>query len=83
MCWRPDGSHITDPSVAIKTCKCHVHRDNEITKSQKGLVGNFIPECNNSGTYAKKQCHASTGYCWCSDEDGNKIGQEVRGQLNC
>ncbi|GBO04404.1 hypothetical protein AVEN_165784-1 [Araneus ventricosus] len=34
-CWRPDGSHITDPSIAIKTCKCHLHRDRELARSKK------------------------------------------------
>ncbi|KAF8771976.1 U24-ctenitoxin-Pn1a-like [Argiope bruennichi] len=83
MCWRPDGTHITAPSTAIKTCTCHVHRDSEIAKTRTGLVGNFIPTCNNSGTYARKQCHGSTGYCWCADENGNKVSDQVRGEINC
>ncbi|GFS33298.1 putative neurotoxin LTDF S-18, partial [Trichonephila inaurata madagascariensis] len=48
-----------------------------------GLVGNFIPTCNEDGTYARKQCHGSTGYCWCADENGNKISDPARGGVNC
>ncbi|GFS91100.1 u24-ctenitoxin-Pn1a [Nephila pilipes] len=83
MCWRPDGSHITDPSKHIKTCVCHAHRDRELSKSKTGMVGNFVPTCNDNGTYARKQCHGSTGYCWCSDEKGNKVSDQVRGGIDC
>ncbi|GIX81182.1 u24-ctenitoxin-Pn1a [Caerostris extrusa] len=83
MCWRPDGSHITDPSMKIKTCACHVHKDRELARSAKGIIGNFVPACNENGTYAKKQCHGSIGYCWCADEKGNKVSENVRGELKC
>ncbi|XP_054720386.1 U24-ctenitoxin-Pn1a-like [Uloborus diversus] len=83
MCWRKDGSHITEPSKRLETCLCHVHRDTELTKAQNGMVGNFIPQCEESGYYSKKQCHGSTGFCWCSDEKGNKVGDSVRGELEC
>jgi hypothetical protein len=38
-----------------------------------GLLGAFVPSCESDGSYSPKQCHPSTGYCWCVDEDGNKI----------
>ncbi|XP_042903563.1 U20-hexatoxin-Hi1a-like isoform X2 [Parasteatoda tepidariorum] len=83
MCWRPDGSHITDPSKKIKTCTCHVHKDRELSLAAKGIIGNFIPSCHEDGTYAKKQCHGSIGLCWCVDEDGKKVSESVRGDLEC
>ncbi|XP_015921553.2 U20-hexatoxin-Hi1a-like [Parasteatoda tepidariorum] len=83
MCWRPDGSHIVDPSLKVKSCVCHVHKDRELQKSSKGMVGNFIPQCNDDGTYARKQCHGSTGFCWCADEAGKKVSESVRGDPNC
>nr|AKT09055.1 putative neurotoxin LTDF S-18 [Dolomedes fimbriatus] len=83
MCWRKDGSHITDPSIKIKTCVCHAHRDKELRRSQTGMVGNFIPSCQESGYYSRKQCHGSTGYCWCADDNGNKVSESVRGTANC
>jgi hypothetical protein len=36
-------------------------------------TGLFVPTCEADGSYTKKQCHASTGYCWCVDKDGVKI----------
>ncbi|GFS91102.1 u24-ctenitoxin-Pn1a [Nephila pilipes] len=80
-CWRPDGSHITDPSELIKTCQCYVDRDRAM--SDTGLIGNFVPTCNEDGTYARQQCFASTGNCWCSDEKGNKVSVPSTGEIDC
>ena len=38
-----------------------------------GLIGEFIPDCEDDGSYTAMQCWASTGYCWCVDEDGIEI----------
>ena len=38
-----------------------------------GLIGEFVPQCEDDGSYAPMQCWASTGYCWCVDEDGVEI----------
>jgi len=49
-------------------------------------MGQFIPRCNEDGTYKLIQCHGSTGYCWCSDPAGTRFtGTEVPpGQkINC
>nr|UZF13197.1 saxiphilin [Rhinella marina] len=37
------------------------------------LRGAFIPNCDEKGNYSPKQCHGSTGYCWCVDENGAEI----------
>jgi len=37
------------------------------------MPGAFIPTCNDDGSYEKKQCHASTGHCWCVNEDGKEL----------
>ena len=50
------------------------------------LVGVYIPQCEEDGSYSSKQCHGSTGYCWCVDGEGNKLvgTQAEPGQkLNC
>ncbi|KAG8181836.1 hypothetical protein JTE90_003983 [Oedothorax gibbosus] len=83
MCWHTDGTAITTPSKNLKTCACHNHRYRELLSSNEGMVGNFVPTCNSNGTYAKKQCHGSTGYCWCADEEGTRVSEEVRGELEC
>ncbi len=44
------------------------------------VVGRFIPQCELDGKYSKIQCHSSTGYCWCVDENGvKKENTEIRG----
>ena len=30
-----------------------------------GLLGEFIPQCEEDGSYSPLQCWGSTGYCWC------------------
>jgi len=53
----------------------------------KPTLGGFIPSCKGDGSYEKKQCHASTGYCWCVSEDGKEIKGTRKapgyGELEC
>ncbi|XP_053553595.1 nidogen-2 [Bombina bombina] len=35
--------------------------------------GLFVPECEDEGHYAPLQCHGSTGYCWCVNQNGEEI----------
>lgn len=47
---------------------CHEHKNKTEAKP-----GAFIPKCKADGTYQQMQCHGSTGYCWCADENGKEI----------
>tara|TARA_B100001250_G_scaffold403643_1_gene418469 strand:- start:712 stop:1443 length:732 start_codon:yes stop_codon:yes gene_type:complete len=38
-----------------------------------GIIGEFIPQCEEDGSYSPIQCWSSTGYCWCVDENGIEI----------
>ena len=38
-----------------------------------GSLGEFIPQCEEDGSYSPIQCWASTGYCWCVDSNGIEI----------
>ncbi|XP_041834654.1 equistatin-like [Melanotaenia boesemani] len=71
----------TPPGVPDVNCSkpdepqrlCQRHRDR-----QKGIdasVGVFVPECDENGEYQPKQCHASTGECWCVDKRGIQISE--------
>ncbi|GFY77240.1 uncharacterized protein TNIN_114011 [Trichonephila inaurata madagascariensis] len=74
MCWRPDGTHITEPSLKIKSCACIVSRDKVLGRR---LIGNYHPQCEEDGTYSRIQCHGGMGYCWCVDENGNKNDKSI------
>ena len=43
-----------------------------IDGKKRPLLGAFIPQCNEDGSYKEVQCHGSTGYCWCVDDSGRK-----------
>ena len=62
--------------------KCEKERD---AANSLELVGNFIPQCEEDGSYSQSQCYGSTGYCWCVSTQGKKlIGTEVRfNRPNC
>ena len=35
-------------------------------------VGEYIPQRDSNGNLLSKQCHGSTGYCWCIDARGER-----------
>lgn len=44
------------------------------------IDGTFVPSCDSKGGYQRKQCHTSTGECWCVDKFGNEeAGTRIRG----
>ena len=52
-----------------------------------GMIGEFIPQCEDDGSYSPMQCWGSTGYCWCVDIDGIEIPGTAmpswQGEPNC
>ena len=44
--------------------------------AKQGLPGAYVPACKSDGTFEQKQCHASTGYCWCVETSN---GTEIEG----
>ena len=47
-------------------------------------IGRFVPSCKQDGSYEEKQCHGSTGFCWCVDGNGHEwFGSRRRGQVEC
>ncbi|XP_047432393.1 nidogen-2 isoform X2 [Mugil cephalus] len=53
---------------------CEQRRDSVQTTSADGypIAGAYVPQCDDSGQYISKQCHSSTGYCWCVDNRGEE-----------
>ncbi|XP_032361988.1 nidogen-2 isoform X15 [Etheostoma spectabile] len=53
---------------------CEHHRDRVQTTSPEGypIVGAHLPQCDAEGQYLPRQCHGSTGDCWCVDGRGQE-----------
>ena len=61
-------------------CSQHKKRMSVLKENVKRRL--FNPTCGDNGFYAKKQCHS--GYCWCSDRNGNLIaGSRRKGEVSC
>uniref|UniRef100_A0A8D0LAE2 Nidogen-1 n=1 Tax=Sphenodon punctatus TaxID=8508 RepID=A0A8D0LAE2_SPHPU len=77
----PDAFCYNTPGSFSCQCKAGYRGDGfqcseqEQTFSPRGPrpIGQFIPQCDVYGNYLPTQCHASTGYCWCVDRDGNEV----------
>ncbi|XP_058254729.1 nidogen-2 isoform X2 [Hemibagrus wyckioides] len=73
----PPGTQPTDCDAPVhperpKTA-CEEHRDSVKARvNSLGIVGAFIPQCDEEGRYKSKQCHGSTGHCWCVDSAGQE-----------
>ncbi|GIX81178.1 thyroglobulin type-1 domain-containing protein [Caerostris extrusa] len=65
MCLRPDGTRVVEPSTKVKSCTCHIHKDNV---DNKRLIGAWKPRCEEDGSYQKKQCSGSTGSFSCQGD---------------
>ncbi|KAI0227750.1 hypothetical protein LSAT2_021755 [Lamellibrachia satsuma] len=37
------------------------------------LMGAYEPQCTENGWYKRRQCHSSTGHCWCVTVGGTEI----------
>ncbi|XP_040888443.1 nidogen-2 isoform X11 [Toxotes jaculatrix] len=75
----------TPPGTAPKDCDrpdeperpkthCEYHRDRGQSTSPEGypIVGAYVPQCDANGQYLPRQCHGSTGHCWCVDSQGQE-----------
>lgn len=59
--------------------QCETHRDSLLGSTEFGprgprpSVGQYIPSCDENGSYEPMQCHGSTGYCWCVERNGQEV----------
>ncbi|XP_040204701.1 thyroglobulin-like isoform X13 [Rana temporaria] len=74
----------TPPGLTQATCERHdmLTDSTQCLKERqvalggdKKVIGGFVPQCDEKGSYQPKQCHGSTGYCWCV----SAIGEEIAG----
>lgn len=45
---------------------------------EQGRIGSKRPQCDDDGFYLPRQCHPSTGMCWCSDCFGQEVSEPSR-----
>ena len=38
-----------------------------------GLIGAYTPQCSDDGWYNSRQCHGSSGQCWCVTREGVEL----------
>ncbi|XP_072013062.1 uncharacterized protein [Amphiura filiformis] len=81
----PDGRCIAQDWVCDGVNDCYVgniavdEQDCELTECQarakdaEGLLGAYVPQCTGNGDFVVKQCHGSTGHCWCVNENGEEV----------
>ena len=54
-------------------------RQRQMAESSGGF-GAYVPQCKPDGSFEEKQCHTSTGECWCVEEtDGKEIEGSRKG----
>ena len=65
-------------------CAKHLKSLKGTAENEPPRPGMFVPRCDEEGYYQTRQCHASTGYCYCVDRLGQEIeGTRSRGQVVC
>ncbi|KAJ0009297.1 hypothetical protein NQD34_000999 [Periophthalmus magnuspinnatus] len=63
----------TKDDPARRKTHCEHHKDRVPTSAEgHPLIGAYVPQCDANGEYSPKQCHGSTGYCWCVDANGRE-----------
>ncbi|RWS01905.1 putative neurotoxin LTDF S-18-like protein [Dinothrombium tinctorium] len=80
LCYSKDGQVVHQPSRNIEECNCFVEKYHGENPPR---VGAFIPACKPNGHYEKKQCHGSTGMCWCAHLNGEKKTEPSRENVTC
>uniref|UniRef100_A0A3B3XBY3 Thyroglobulin type-1 domain-containing protein n=1 Tax=Poecilia mexicana TaxID=48701 RepID=A0A3B3XBY3_9TELE len=64
---------FADQSERPKTpCEHHKEKVQASSSREYPVAGAYVPQCDADGQYIPLQCHSSTGYCWCVNEDGQE-----------
>ncbi|KAK3092557.1 hypothetical protein FSP39_004416 [Pinctada imbricata] len=70
---RPSDPPNIKPPMDDKTRDCIEERKNALLQHQQDPDGKtYIPRCTVLGKWDKAQCHESSQYCWCVEEETGK-----------
>ena len=70
MCCSNGCGHVC--MAPMSTCKAV-----QFMVSNQSLIGSYLPQCEEDGSFSRVQCHGSTGYCWCVEPEGGQPVSEV------
>ena len=59
-------------SLAMKPLSCLKVRERQLLHPRFGA---FVVSCRDDGSWEPLQCHGSSGYCFCVDENGRRRGK--------
>ncbi|KAF8771974.1 U24-ctenitoxin-Pn1a-like [Argiope bruennichi] len=82
VCYDKKGHAASPISSKIKECGCYLRRKEKLDRN---IDNAYIPQCEEDGKWAKKQCWDYNDSCWCVDEQGERVSDikaEGKG-LNC
>ena len=70
MCCSNGCGHVC--MAPMSTCKAI-----QLTASNHTLIGSYLPQCEEDGSFSRVQCHGSTGYCWCVEPEGGQPVSDI------
>ncbi|XP_002734929.1 uncharacterized protein LOC100329048, partial [Saccoglossus kowalevskii] len=47
-------------------------RRSQSLQGSRGQLGRYVAQCKQDGRFEPLQCHQSTGFCWCVDDNGEE-----------
>jgi len=56
----------------VEVVDCMKERRAATQEARTDNSGAYIPECSPGGQYTPVQCHKSTGYCWCVEQESGR-----------
>jgi hypothetical protein len=67
------GSAPCSVAVDQALTPCQLSRARVSSGGELRLLGQFMAACDDDGGFSARQCHGSTGYCWCVNRAGAQI----------
>ncbi|XP_057379159.1 SPARC-related modular calcium-binding protein 2-like isoform X2 [Daphnia carinata] len=56
----------------VEANDCYSDREAAQEEVDHGAKGMYVPECTPDNKYQRVQCHKTTGYCWCANDETGK-----------
>ena len=70
LCCSNGCGHVC--SIPMPSCKAVYQQ-----VSNQSLIGSYLPQCEEDGSFSRQQCHGSINYCWCVEPEGGRPVSDV------